>query len=361
MNILSIGSDRSVVTPHSAAAKRQIAYSQHFNDVALIVFTQGGAPAKITLSPGLHVYTTASRSRLWYGVDAFQIARNLPRPDVVTVQDPFEIGLIGWVIARMRGAKLHVQVHTDFLAPEFRGFLHLLRRMIARFVLRRADRIRVVSFRIQDGLERARLVRAPITILPIYIDIASFSSAHAGVLAGRFSKFRKRLLFVGRLEKEKNASLAIESFVVAAPHDACLIIVGDGSERRALEKRVARRGASARVFFESHTDPIPYYAVADLLLVTSHFEGYGLVIVEALAAHKPVLSTDVGVAREAGAIVTDALHFTDALKAWFESGPFVGALQHYPYRSFEEYVEAYAHDITSSNPQKNALAEKSVS
>lgn len=348
IKILSIGTDASILDFNSDSAKRQIAYGAKFDEWNVIVCTGNVVRnARVPLAAGIHVYATRSRSRLWYGFDAIQIARTLSKPDVVSVQDPFETGLAGWIIATLFRAPLHVQVHTDFLSPEYRGSLNFIRRVIARFVLGRATRVRVVSYRIQESIEKAHLTRAPITVLPIFVDTTNLRGVHAGILAGRFSKFSKRLLVVARLEREKNISLAIESFATVSPHDACLIIVGDGSERHALELLAAKLGVASRVSFEGTTDSVPYYALADLVLVPSLFEGYGRVIVEALAAGKPVLSTDVGIAREAGAIVTDLVHFATALMEWFENGPEIGTLQHYPYRSFEEYVHAYVEDIQS--------------
>lgn len=353
MNILAIGSDRNILVSSSKSAKRQVAYGRHFDALDIIVFSRGAyEQAKVMLSPGVHVYPTQSRFKLLYGLDAMRIAWRLPKPDVVTVQDPFESGLVGWLIARVRGAKFHAQVHTDFLSPGFDGALNCIRRILARFVLARADRIRVVSDRIKKSLEARSSKLAPISVLSIFVDVAKFRSAHAGILAGRFAHFATRLLIVTRLEKEKNVSLAIESFAQCAPHDACLIIVGEGREKKRLEKLASSLGVASRVSFEGRTDPLPYYAFADLVLVPSRYEGYGLVIVEALAAGKPVLATDVGIAREAGAIVSDAAHFAAALKDWFDSGPRTATLYGYPYQSFDEYVAAYAADITATGSRQ---------
>ena len=104
----------------------------------------------------------------------------------------------------------------------------------------------------------------------------------------------------------------------------------------------------SRVFFEGARDAALYYALADLILVPSKYEGYGLVIVEALAAGKPALSTDVGIAREAGAIVTSEQNFATDLTRWFESGPRAGGLKNYPYKNFEEYVRAYCGDVLAA-------------
>jgi glycosyltransferase involved in cell wall biosynthesis len=351
MNVLSIGTDRALLNFKSESARRHIAYGVHFDELNIIVFSRSGG--KATLSTGVHVYPTRSPSRLFYGLDALRIAWRLQRPDVVTVQDPFETGLVGFVIARMRGAQFHVQVHTDFFSPSYaHSSLNRVRKVIAGFVLRRAARIRVVSNRIKEGIEKMR-VQVPIAVLPIYTDVQKFRDARAGELAGRFSKFPTRILVVSRLEREKNVALAVMCFAKVAPSNACLIIVGEGRERAMLAKNAKKLGVDSRVFFEGQRDPASYYALASLVLFPSHYDGYGLVIIEALAAGKPVLATDFGIAREAGAIVVDEDHFADALAAWFESGDRTGTLRGYPYQSFEEYVKKYCDDISAT---KSGLA-----
>lgn len=348
VNILAIGTDRDVLNPASESARRQAAYGAHFSRFDIIVFARGSTWKPATLSATTRAVPTCSWSPLLYGLDALRLARSLPKPDVVTAQDPFETGLLSWLVARMTGARLHIQVHTDFLAPHFTGPVNRIRRIIARFVLARADRVRVVSNRIKESLVTNNYPLSTISVLPIFVDIAKYKGAHAGILAGRFSRFSVRFLVVSRLEREKNVALALDAFAAAAPQDACLIIVGDGSERGTLLKQAERLGIMARTFFEGLADPAPYYAASDLVLVPSRYEGYGRVIVEALAAGKPVLATDVGIARDAGAIVADEAHFVEALGEWSAHGPRTGDLRQYPYTSFEAYVDAYCKDLMAA-------------
>ncbi|HEY4513809.1 MAG TPA: hypothetical protein VJH69_00610, partial [Candidatus Paceibacterota bacterium] len=61
----------------------------------------------------------------------------------------------------------------------------------------------------------------------------------------------------------------------------------------------------------------------------------------------PVLSTDVGIAREAGAIVASPKEFPEAIKNWVKNGPREGHLKNYPYKTHDEYVRAYCDDISS--------------
>jgi len=339
-------SKRGILFPGTPAFKRQEAYAKEFGDLDIIGFSRKADGAKPVGERSLHVHPTGSSSPLLYGWGAIRIAKGLPHPDVVTVQDPFETGLVGWWIARKLKVPLHVQVHTDFLSPEYvkLSFLNRIRVHVASFVLRRAARIRVVSGRIHDGLETMQH-KAPITVLPIFVDVEKFKTAKS--FERPYLRYETKVLVVARLEPEKNVLLAVRAFARSAPSDACLIIVGEGVTRKKIISDQLYQSIHDRVFF-IEDEPLPdLYKSVDIVLVPSKYEGYGLVIVEALAAGKPVLSTDVGVAREAGAIVTTEKKFADALAEWFKSGPRTGELKNYPYKNFEDYVRMYCEDISA--------------
>jgi len=204
---------------------------------------------------------------------------------------------------------------TDFLSPEYakHSFLNRLRVFAAGFVLRRAARIRVVSERIRDSLKTKNYkLKTKPTVLPIFVDVESFRNTRTDEsLAKRFAGFGTRILVVSRLESEKNVALAIRAFAKCAPKDSCLIIVGKGSEKPRLLRIAEELGVSNRVFFEGAEAPIKYYKLANLVLAPSLYEGYGMVIVEALASGVPVLSTDVGIAQETGTIVAPQEKFAE--------------------------------------------------
>ena len=351
MKILQIGADRSkrgILYSGTPAFKRQEAYAKQFGHLDIIGFSLRSDGAKRIDEGTLRIYPTGSPAKWRFGFDALRIARRLGRPDVVSVQDPFETGLAGWWIARKYNVPLHVQVHTDFLSPEYArlSLLNRIRVLIAGFVLRRAAGIRVVSNRIKESVE-ARMTTRRVAVLPIFVDIDRVRGAADATITSRFGSFRTRVLVVSRLEPEKNVSLALRAFASSAPSDACLIVVGTGTEKVSLQHFAKRLNVAERVFFESEHDAAPYYALSDIVLIPSNYEGYGLVAVEALAAGKPVLSTDVGVAREAGAIISSPERFADDLREWFENGPRVGTLTNYPYADFDGYVRAYCDDIAA--------------
>lgn len=101
----------------------------------------------------------------------------------------------------------------------------------------------------------------------------------------------RRILTVGSLKAVKNHALLLDA--VALLPDRRLMIVGQGQDETMLRQHAARLGIIDRVIFAGfHADPSPFYATADLFVLSSNNEGFGNVIVEAFAAGLPVVSTD---------------------------------------------------------------------
>jgi glycosyltransferase involved in cell wall biosynthesis len=117
------------------------------------------------------------------------------------------------------------------------------------------------------------------------------------------------ILWIGRLEQQKDPLLALD--VIAAAKDLRLTILGEGSLRRDVERRIDQLYLRERVSLHGHVKAIePFLVEADALLITSRYEGGPAVAVEALAADLPVVATDCSyllhdliATPEAGAIV----------------------------------------------------------
>ena len=84
-----------------------------------------------------------------------------------------------------------------------------------------------------------------------------------------------------------------------------LLIVGSGPEEGSLKCKVESLKLVEQIKFEPWSNDLPsYYKTADLFLLTSFYEGYGMTLVEANACGCPIVATDVGVAQELGAVIT---------------------------------------------------------
>jgi glycosyltransferase involved in cell wall biosynthesis len=103
-----------------------------------------------------------------------------------------------------------------------------------------------------------------------------------------------RILHVGNLNPAKNQKLLLAAFAeLAKSRAARLLVIGEGALRDELEQLAHELGISDRVSMPGFIlDPSPYYAAADLFVLSSDYEGFASVLVEAMQAGLPIVSTD---------------------------------------------------------------------
>jgi glycosyltransferase involved in cell wall biosynthesis len=102
-----------------------------------------------------------------------------------------------------------------------------------------------------------------------------------------------RIVTVGSMKAVKNHSLLLRAFARLERPDARLMFVGYGAGRDTLLSLAHELGVADRVILAGfHRDPTPFYKTADLFVLSSDYEGFGNVIVEALACGTPVVSTN---------------------------------------------------------------------
>jgi glycosyltransferase involved in cell wall biosynthesis len=112
------------------------------------------------------------------------------------------------------------------------------------------------------------------------------------------------ILFIGRLEAQKGPDLLLEAAATFVPilpqYD--VVFIGEGPSRRDLMLQVERRGLDRRIHFAGwRGDAASYIAAADLVVIPSRYEGMSNVLLESMAAGKPVLAATVeGVAELLG-------------------------------------------------------------
>lgn len=314
MKVLSISTDRKVFEKGSAVRARLIDYGRFADELHVIVFAKRTHLLKEEkIADNIFIYPTNSLSRFTHICAAIALARKLKNrnvvADLVTTQDPFETGVAGLRIACMFHARLHVQVHTDFKSKYFarESLLNRLRVCVAKFILMRADAVRVVSGRIKKSIEKFVCRSEQIAVLPIFVDKETNKEILPEKdLKKKYPQFNFLILVVARLAHEKNIGSVIHAMhtIVSAKPKTGLIIVGDGPERLNLEKLVAHTGLTNNVFFEGWQEKLfSYYKTADVFVMPSLYEGYGMAAVEAVLAWCPVIMTDVGCA---GEVIKDA-------------------------------------------------------
>lgn len=161
--------------------------------------------------------------------------------------------------------------------------------MLASALYRRAHKIIAISKGVRESVLRTYPVRES-DVRVIYNPICSAPNPDNVV----HRRQENLLVACGRLEPPKDYPTMLRAFArVLQLHDARLRILGQGSLRGVLEQQCTDLGITDRVTFEGFVrTPAKYMREATLFLHTASFEGFGLVLAEALANGCPVVATD---------------------------------------------------------------------
>ena len=158
-----------------------------------------------------------------------------------------------------------------------------------------ANRFVCVSQSVAEFSRRRGFPSEKLVVIPNGIDLASWHDARPANLGQLGAPpGRRLLLYVGRLDNQKGLDRFFRElpqvFRELPKHD--LMIVGEGKEKVALAHLAQRLAVADRVHFAGWRDDIPpIVAAADLLVLPSRWEGMPNVVLEAMAAGKPVVAT----------------------------------------------------------------------
>jgi glycosyltransferase involved in cell wall biosynthesis len=322
MNILFISNDPSIFVDGSAARTRMRAYAEEVAKTGGMLHILSRAAQAAEISDGPLILHGVAGNKLWCLFRMPGIARKIIHTHqiaVVAAHAPFVYGRVALRATRGTPAKLHIQIHTDFLSPWFTRssmsrsprvpmpYLNRARQKIANHVLPHADGVRVVSKRIKDSLiARYGEKFQSVTVIPILVDPALPEKVQFPEPVYPFTLFT-----ASRLEPEKRIEDIL--YAIAGLQDQYpavgLVIAGEGSERSRLEKMIQELGITQRIrLLGARTDVRGLMQSAQAYIQASAYEGYGITLVEAALARIPIITTDVG-------IVGDVLKGNEAVLA----------------------------------------------
>lgn len=161
---------------------------------------------------------------------------------------------------------------------------------VIRLLYPRSDLVIAASTSIGLSLVEAGLSRAKLRVIPNPVELRDTSPEAPGRRANR-----DRIVTIGRLSPEKDHKTLIQAFarVKEALPGATLTIVGEGPERKALERLIASLALESSIFLVGwQADPFPILLESDVFVLTSTSEGFGVVLVEAMVAGLPIISTN---------------------------------------------------------------------
>jgi D-inositol-3-phosphate glycosyltransferase len=160
----------------------------------------------------------------------------------------------------------------------------------------------------EEALRRFVSQAGQVQMIPCGTDIDNFRAVPRSEARARlgFQPTEKVVLYVGRFDPRKGIETLVRAFASMTNQieSAKLVIVGgseagqaDGIERQRIGAIVDELGLHDRIIFAGRIghDILPlYYTAADVCVIPSHYEPFGLVAIEAMACGTPVVASDVG-------------------------------------------------------------------
>jgi glycogen(starch) synthase len=242
------------------------------------------------------------RFRQLYGSQAAILAPILAaRADVVHVHLGEDLAVlpVGAAAARLHRLPLVLTVHKSLrhtlaVCDLRSAVLNTLGSLIERWGEHFAEAVLVITPRLYtlllaDGVDENRVHLIPPGVNPSLFE-GPFEDPFAGV-------GKPHVLFVGRLAPQKGVGTLVAAAGLLEDPSAQVLLVGDGPERKALERESKRIGYADRVHFMgfvAHERLPAVLAHADLLVLPSIYEELGTVLLEAMQAGLPIVASKTG-------------------------------------------------------------------
>ncbi len=178
---------------------------------------------------------------------------------------------------------------------------------ITKFSIEKSDRLTAVSHFLQRetigafGFDGCR-----IDVIPNFVDPAVYDRARYPASRGAFGDGRPVLMHISNFRPVKRVADIVRTFArVTAELPSLLVMVGDGPDRIVAEREAARLGVQGQVMFLGKIESVaPLLASADLYLLPTDRESFGLSALEAMASGTPVIGARAGGLPE---VVTDGV------------------------------------------------------
>ncbi|MHC8306517.1 glycosyltransferase [Pseudomonas sp. PB3P13] len=226
------------------------------------------------------------------------------------------------LVASFRPDVVHSHMyHANIIARIVRVIAHVPRLICTAHSNNEGGTIRMLAYRLTNFLasvttnvsrgaveafeKKGAIKQGEMLSVPNGVDTArfSFSASSRSVLRNveGIEDDKKIILAVGRLVEAKNYAGLLSAFGTVCEFDqyTTLWIVGDGELKNELVSLCIKLGIAHRVkFWGMRPDVETFYSAADVYVLSSAWEGFGLVVAEAMAAERVVVATDCGGVKE---------------------------------------------------------------
>jgi len=170
---------------------------------------------------------------------------------------------------------------------------------VVSFSIDQSDAVTAVSNSLKADTTRALGVQRNIQVIPNFLDCAEYQRRPAPELREQYcpeNNCEAIVIHVSNFRAVKRVDVALDVFrQIRREVQARFVLVGDGPVRADIERRVDEYGLSDAVTFAGEqTDLVAFLSIADLFLLPSAQESFGLAALEAMACEVPVVASNVG-------------------------------------------------------------------
>jgi len=168
---------------------------------------------------------------------------------------------------------------------------------VVTFSINESDAITAVSHNLREETFKHFKIDKEIDVIMNFVDVARFNRKPIDAFRKAIAPTGERiLLHASNFRKIKRVPDVVRIFASVRSKIPCkLLFVGDGPERSTAEDLSRELGVSEDVLFVGKQEQMEdILAIADVFLLTSEYESFGLAALEAMAAKVPVVSTDAG-------------------------------------------------------------------
>jgi N-acetyl-alpha-D-glucosaminyl L-malate synthase BshA len=170
---------------------------------------------------------------------------------------------------------------------------------IVAFSIAQSDGVTTVSNSLRETTRRELGLDGSIDVIPNFLDCETYRRIHVPALRARYASGDpdvRVVMHVSNLRPVKRIDSVVQVFArIAARLPAVLLMVGDGPEIPLARRIAADLGVADRVqYLGAQEDVIPLLSIADLFLLPSEQESFGLAALEAMACEAPVVTSNAG-------------------------------------------------------------------
>ena len=195
--------------------------------------------------------------------------------------------VIGWV-------HTNIQEYFDYIERTEGKIRRLIHYKLSSIIYPRLDSLIAVSYGVKDSIIKAWSC-SPEKIEVMYNPVDIQRIRELSKIPSNIPSDKPYIVSVGRMVYQKGFDILIKSYAEVLKNDIeqNLVIIGDGPERNSIMELVRQLGLNKKIIFTGFMEnPFNLVKNADIFVMSSRFEGFGLVLCEAMALGVPVVAAD---------------------------------------------------------------------